>query len=78
MTPDQLAALLASMGYGAYVPLLLAYVGLCAKLAAILPQATSNSSRVWQIIRKIIDISGGNWGNASNASTNSPAPPPPT
>jgi hypothetical protein len=67
MTPDQLADVLRSFGYGAYVPAFLALVGLAAKIAAIAPPATEDSSLAWRIARITLDIIGGNWGNAKNA-----------
>jgi hypothetical protein len=67
MTPDQLAALLTAAGWGAYVPAFLALVGLAAKIAAVAPPATVNSSAAWRVTRALLDVLGGNWGNARNA-----------
>ncbi len=67
MTPDQLAEILRALGYGAYVPAILALVGLAAKVAALVPPATVGSSATWRVIRTFLDVLGGNWGNAANA-----------
>ena len=67
MTPDQLADLLRAAGWGAYAPACLAFIGLAAKLAAVLPPATPQSPRWWCVLRAILDVLGGNWGNARNA-----------
>ena len=72
MTPADLGALLTALGYGAYVPLALAVVGLAAKIDAIAPQATEASPAWWRVVRRALDVLGGNWGNATNA----PAVPP--
>lgn len=67
MTPADLAAALTALGYGAYVPVLLAGAGLAAKIAALAPPATDASPMWWRILRAALDILGGNWGNARNA-----------
>lgn len=66
MTPEQLAAVLTAAGWSAYVPVALAVVGVCAKLAAVLPRATPQSPVAWRIARAVLDVVGGNWGNAAN------------
>lgn len=66
MTPDQLADILRALGYGSYVPLLLAVIGLAAKIAAVAPPATTNSSAAWRVFRAGLDLAAGNWGNARN------------
>jgi hypothetical protein len=72
MTPDQLADVLRAFGYGAYVPVLLAAIGLAAKIAAVAPLATPASSAAWRIARAVLDVLGGNWGNARNAASTPP------
>ena len=67
MTPDQLADIIRALGYGAYVPAILALGGLAAKIAAVAPRATPQSPRWWRIVRLLLDIFGDNWGNAKNA-----------
>ncbi len=67
MTPDQLADLLRAAGWGAYVPAALAFIGLAAKLAAILPQPPPQSPHWLRIARTVLDVIAGNWGNARNA-----------
>jgi len=74
MTPEDLGAALAALGLGAYLPLVLAVVGLAAKLDAVLPQATEASPLWWRIGRAVLDVLGGNWGNARNAPAAAPAP----
>ena len=67
MSPDALAEVLRALGYGAYVPAALAVAGLAAKIAAVTPQATVASPIWWRVLRAVLDLFGGNWGNASNA-----------
>jgi hypothetical protein len=66
MTPADLGAALTELGYGAYVPLLLAISGVAAKIAAVTPRATAASPAWWRVLRPVIDVVGGNWGNARN------------
>ena len=66
MTPDQLADILRAFGYGAYVPLFFAVVGLAAKIAAVVPPATPASPVAWRVARRVLDAAAGNWGNARN------------
>lgn len=66
MTPADLGAALTALGYGAYVPVLLAASGLAAKIAAVAPPATDASPTWWRILRPVVDVLGGNWGNARN------------
>ena len=73
MTPADLGAALTALGYGAYVPLLLVIAGLAAKIAAVAPQATEASPLWWRIGRPVLDVLGGNWGNARNAPVERPA-----
>lgn len=67
MNPDQLADILRALGYGAYVPVWLAIVGLAAKVAAVAPPVTPTSTRAWRVLRAVLDLVGGNWGSARNA-----------
>lgn len=66
MDPADFGAMLTALGYGAYVPLLLAISGLAAKVCAVTPQATAASPLWWRVARPVLDILGGNWGNARN------------
>lgn len=68
MTPADLGAALTALGYGAYAPVVLSAAGLAAKIAAVTPQATAASPTWWRVLRAVLDIAGGNWGNARNAS----------
>ena len=67
MDPSDLGAALTALGYGAYVPLLLAVSGLAAKIAALAPQATAASPSWWRALRFVLDLLGGNWWHATNA-----------
>ena len=67
MDPADLGAALTALGYGAYVPVLLAVIGLAAKLDAVLPRAAETSPLWWRVLRGTLDALGGNWGNARNA-----------
>ena len=66
MTPDQLAEILRALGYGAYVPAILALVGLAAKVAALV----AGHGGIFRHVARyphVLDVLGGNWGNAANA-----------
>ena len=67
MSPADLAAALTALGYGAYVPLLLAVCGLFAAIAAVLPPASPNAPAWWRVMRATIDWFGCNVGSARNA-----------
>lgn len=67
MTPDQLAAAMVALGYGAYVPVALAVIGLAAKLDAIIPPAPATAPLWLRVLRRGLDLLGGNWGFAANA-----------
>ena len=78
MTPADLAAALTALGYGAYVPLLLAVCGLFAAIAAVLPPASPNAPAWWRVMRATIDWFGCNVGSARNAVAAPPAAVPVT
>lgn len=65
----QLVTLLTSLGYSQYVGYLVALIGICSILAAILPPATVTSPKWWKVVREVLDWCAANKGNASNAIT---------
>lgn len=67
MTPDQLAATLGALGYGAYVPIVTTILYLLVQIVPLLPPATAASPRAWQVARAVLDLLAGNWGSARNA-----------
>jgi hypothetical protein len=71
MTADELTALLTTIGMPAsYIPitvlLFVALCGICAQLAAWLPQSTPTSSKWYFYFRMILNWLGGNYANAKN------------
>lgn len=71
MDLQTLAYILAALGMPAgYIPitaiLLIAFMGLCAHMAAILPQSTPQSGWPYFIFRWVLNKLGGNYNNAKN------------
>ena len=73
MTPTDLGAALTALGYGAYVPLIPAVIGICSALAAVLGPERENSPAWYRIVRTLIDLGALNVGNARNAPPAAPA-----
>lgn len=72
MDATSLGLLMHALGLDLYVPIVLAVIGVCSTLAAVLPHPADGT--FWVIPRKLLDAVALNFGHATNAVVDSTTP----
>ena len=67
MSPNDIATLFVSLGYGAYVPVWLSIVGVFAAVATQMSPPTAASGRPYRALYRVVNLMAMNVGYARNA-----------